>query len=89
METVLLVLLAMTAVWRAAGVTITAPRLVGRDLQQPQQQQQAMISIMVNNRSRSTNHCCPFNIGKVVPPPEDPCSHKNTVLIKNKFIDTY
>ena len=50
METVLLVLLAMTAVWTAAGVTITAPRLVGRDLQQPQQQQQAMISIMMNNR---------------------------------------
>ena len=50
METVLLVLLAMTAVWTAAGVTITAPGLVGRDLQQPQQQQQAMISIMMNNR---------------------------------------
>ena len=50
METVLLVLVAMTAVWTAAGVTITAPRLVGRDLQQPQQQQQAMISRMMNNR---------------------------------------
>ena len=50
METVLLVLLAMTAVWTAAGVTITAPGLVGRDLQQLQQQQQAMISIMMNNR---------------------------------------
>ena len=50
METVLLVLLAMTAVWTPAGVTMTAPWLVGRDLQQPQQQQQAMISIMMNNR---------------------------------------
>ena len=50
METVLLVLLAMTAVWIAAGVTITAPRLVGRDLQQSQQQQHAMISKMMNNR---------------------------------------
>ena len=49
MGTVLLVLVAMTAVGTAAGVTITAPWLVGRDLQQPQQQQQAMISMM-NNR---------------------------------------
>ena len=52
METELLVLLAMTAVWTAAGVTITARArwLVGRGLQQPQQQQQAMISIMMKNR---------------------------------------
>ena len=50
MGTVLLVLVAMTAVGTAAGVTITAPWFVGRDLQQPQQQQQAMISIMMNNR---------------------------------------
>ena len=51
MGMVLLVLVAMTAVGTAAGVTITAPWLVGRDLHQPQQQQQAMISIMMNNRS--------------------------------------
>ena len=50
MGTVLLVLVAMTAVGTAAGVTITAPWLVGRDLQQPQQQQQAMISRMMNTR---------------------------------------
>ena len=50
MGTVLLVLVAMTAVGTAAGVTITAPGFVGRDLQQPQQQQQAMISRMMNNR---------------------------------------
>ena len=51
MGTVLLVLVAMTAVGTAsaAGVTMTAPWLVGRDLQQPQQQQQAMISRMMNN----------------------------------------
>ena len=50
MGTVLLVLVAMTAVGTAAGVTITAPWFVGRDLQQPQQQQQATITIMMNNR---------------------------------------
>ena len=52
MGTVLLVLVAMTAVGTAsaAGVTMTAPWLVGRDLQQPQQQQQAMISRMMNTR---------------------------------------
>jgi len=50
MRTVLLVLVAMTAVGTAAGVTITAPWVGGRDLQQPQQQQQVMISIMMNNR---------------------------------------
>ena len=50
MGTVRLVLVAMTAVGTAAGVTMTAPWLVGRDLQQPQQQQQAMISRMMNNR---------------------------------------
>ena len=49
MGTVLLVLVAMTAVGTAAWVTITAPWFVGRDLQQPQQQQQAMISRMMNN----------------------------------------
>ena len=44
MGTVLLVLVAMTAVGTAAGVTITAPWLVGRDLQPPQQQEQVMTS---------------------------------------------
>ena len=50
MGTVLLVLVAMTAVGTAVGVIMTAPWLVRRDLQQPQQQQQAMISRMMNNR---------------------------------------
>ena len=50
MGTVLLVLVAMTAVGTAAGVTITAPWLVGWDPQQPQQQQQVMINIIMNNR---------------------------------------
>ena len=50
MGTVLLVLVAMTAVGTVPGVTITAPWLVGRDLQQRQQQEQPMINRIMNTR---------------------------------------
>ena len=46
MGAVVLVLVAMTAVWPTAGVTRTAPWFVGRDLQQ----QQYMTRIQITNK---------------------------------------